>query len=86
MGRAILWGFSRVGCGTLLVTHNTALAKRVEGEGFATNFHLRISNDTPTYKIFPGISLSSNAERVARAIGFSEGDIKAYLVNRGYVE
>jgi DNA mismatch repair protein MutS len=84
MGRAILWGFSRIGCGALLVTHNTALAKRAESEGFAENFHLRMSDDTPTFKIVPGISLFSNAERVARAIGFSEGDIRRSLIDRGH--
>lgn len=85
MARAILWGFSRIGCGTLLVTHNTALAQRAEKEGLAVNNHLRISDGAPTFKLYPGISLSSNAERVARAIGFSESDITASLERRGYL-
>lgn len=85
MAHAILWGFSRIGCGTLMVTHNTALARRAEEEGFANNQHLRISDGTPTYKLFPGISLLSNAERVAKAIGFSGNDIKASLKMRGYL-
>ena len=84
MARSILWGFSRIGCGTLMVTHNTALARRAGQEGFATNYHLRISDGNPTFKLFPGISLLSNAERVARAIGFSESDIKSSLIKRGY--
>lgn len=86
MARAILWGFSRIGCGTLLVTHNTALAQRAEKEGLAVNNHLRISDGAPTFKLYPGISLSSNAERVARAIGFSESDITASLERRGYLK
>lgn len=86
MARAILWGFSRIRCGTLLVTHNTALAQRAEKESLAVNNHLRISDGMPTFKLFPGISLSSNAERVARAIGFSESDITASLQQRGYLK
>lgn len=85
MARSILWGFSRIGCGTLMVTHNTALARRVGDEGFATNYHLRISDGAPTFKLFPGISLLSNAERVAKAIGFSQADITGSLINRGYL-
>ncbi len=86
MARAIVWGFSKIGCGTLLVTHNTALAQRAEKEGLAVNNHLRISDGAPTFKLFPGISMSSNAERVAQAIGFSESDITASLERRGYLK
>jgi len=48
----------------------TGLAQQVE-----------FANDAPTYRLIPGISRVSHADRVAKKIGFSKEDIDQYLAD-----
>jgi hypothetical protein len=41
--------------------------------------------DAPTYRIVPGISRVSHADRVAQKIRFSEADRRQYLKEKGYL-
>ena len=42
---------------------------------------VEFANDAPTYRLIPGISRVSHADRVAKKIGFSKEDIDNYLAN-----
>jgi energy-coupling factor transporter ATP-binding protein EcfA2 len=78
----VLDGFYRKGNNTLLITHNHQLvdsfAKKRQGLTLQTEF----ANDAPTYRLTPGISRVSHADRVAKKIGFSKQDIDNYLAQK----
>ncbi|MEY4669267.1 MAG: hypothetical protein RL518_1966 [Pseudomonadota bacterium] len=81
---AVIWGFSKIRCGVFLVTHNIALADRLSREGTAEVYQMEFDQAHPTFKVRPGISRCSNAERVARALQFAPEDIDRILRERGY--
>jgi hypothetical protein len=72
----VVWGFNEVGSGTILVTHNVSLARRLAEAGMADTWQMEFRGGSPTYRIIPGISAVSHAESVARSIGFSRADIE----------
>jgi hypothetical protein len=78
----VLDGFYRKGNNTLLITHNhqlvDAFAKKRKGLTLQTEF----AEDAPTYRLIPGISRVSHADRVAKKIGFSKQDIDNYLAQK----
>lgn len=76
---SILDGFYQKGNNTLLITHNHELVEAYEAKGVGMARQVEFSNDLPTYKIVPGISHVSHADRVAKKIGFSKEDIQRHL-------
>ena len=42
---------------------------------------VEFADDLPTYKLVPGVSRVSHADRVAKKIGFSKEDIDNYLAD-----
>lgn len=81
----IMHGFHTIGNSTLLVTHSYELADHFRQQGKGAFLKMEVVGDRPSHKIAEGISRDSNAERVAKKIGFSRQDIKDYLKKKGYL-
>jgi DNA mismatch repair protein MutS len=77
----VLNGFYRKGNSTILITHNHQLVDQFAKEGTGVPKQVEFANDAPTYRLIPGISRVSHADRVAKKIGFSKEDIDSYLAN-----
>lgn len=77
----VLNGFYRKGNSTILITHNHQLVDKFAGEGIGVPKQVEFANDAPTYRVIPGISRVSHADRVAKKIGFSKEDIDHYLAD-----
>lgn len=81
----ILSDFHQIGNNTVLVTHNHSLVDRFMEEKKGQCFMVEFKGDDPTYRIVPGISRVSHAERIARKINFSKEDRYRYMKEKGYV-
>jgi DNA mismatch repair protein MutS len=77
----VLNGFYRKGNSTILITHNHQLVDQFAKAGTGNAKQVEFANDAPTYRLIPGISRVSHADRVAKKIGFSKEDIDNYLAN-----
>lgn len=75
----VLNGFYRKGNSTILITHNHQLVDVFANKGIGLDRQVEFADDRPTYRVIPGISRVSHADRVARKIGFSKEDIDHYL-------
>lgn len=75
----VLNGFYRKGNSTILITHNHQLVDAFVEQGIGLAKQVEFANDEPTYRLIPGISRISHADRVAKKIGFSKEDIDNYL-------
>jgi len=75
----VLDGFYRKGNSTILITHNHQLVDVFVNKGTATPKQVEFADELPTFKLIPGISRVSHADRVAKKIGFSKQDIDNYL-------
>ncbi len=75
----VLTGFYRKGNSTVLITHNHQLVDHCIAQGMGIAKQVEFAHDTPTYRLIPGISRVSHADRVAKKIGFSKEDIDNYL-------
>lgn len=75
----VLNGFYRKGNSTILITHNHQLVDLFAKKGIGLDRQVEFANDRPTYRVIPGISRVSHADRVAKKIGFSKEDIDHYL-------
>ncbi|MDO9105413.1 MAG: DNA mismatch repair protein MutS [Methylovulum sp.] len=77
----VLNGFYRKGNSTILITHNHQLVDLFVNQGIGLPKQVEFANEAPTYKVIPGISRISHADRVAKKIGFSKEDIDHYLAD-----
>ncbi|MGZ8191043.1 MAG: MutS-related protein, partial [Methylococcaceae bacterium] len=77
----VLNGFYRKGNSTILITHNHQLVDNFVHQGTGLPKQVEFAHDAPTYKLIPGISRISHADRVAKKIGFSKEDIDNYLAD-----
>lgn len=75
----VLDGFYRKGNSTILITHNHQLVDVFVNRGIATPKQVEFADELPTFRLIPGISRVSHADRVAKKIGFSKQDIDNYL-------
>lgn len=82
---AILEDFHTIGNNTVLVTHNHSLVDRFMEAQKGQALKVEFDGDDPTYRIVPGISRVSHADRVARKIHFSEDDRRRYMKEKGYL-
>ena len=78
----VLTGFHTLGASTLLVTHNHELCERLQGKGLGRYLQGEFSPLGPTYRLVPGVSRVSHADRVAAALGFSKEDVEKHLATR----
>lgn len=78
----VLTGFHQLGASTLLVTHNHELCERLQEKRIGRYLQGEFSHDGPTYRLVPGISRVSHADRVAAALGFSKDDVEKHLATR----
>lgn len=76
---SILDGFYRKGNTTLLITHNHELVDACLEKTMGLAKQVEFKDEHPTYRIVPGISRISHADRVARKIGFAKDDIDRML-------
>ncbi len=81
----ILNDFHQIGNNTVLVTHNHSLVDKFMDEKKGQCFMVEFNGDDPTYRLVPGISRVSHAERIARKINFSKEDRYRYMKEMGYV-
>lgn len=79
----VLSGFHKLGASTLLVTHNHELCERLEEKGLGRYLQGEFLPQGPTYRLIPGVSRVSHADRVAAALGFSKEDVEKHLAARG---
>ncbi|WP_347987006.1 DNA mismatch repair protein MutS [Methylomonas sp. AM2-LC] len=77
----VLDGFYRKGNSTILITHNHQLVDVFVKRRITTPWQVEFAEDLPTFRLVPGISRVSHADRVAKKIGFSKQDIDHYLSN-----
>jgi len=75
----VLDGFYRKGNSTILITHNHQLVDVFVERRVASPRQVEFADDLPTFRLNPGISRVSHADRVAKKIGFSKQDIDNYL-------
>ena len=75
----VLDGFYRKGNSTILITHNHQLVDVFVKRRIAEPRQVEFADELPTFKLIPGISRISHADRVAKKIGFSKQDIENYL-------
>ncbi|MGR9054003.1 MAG: MutS-related protein [Gammaproteobacteria bacterium] len=75
----ILNGFYRKGNSTILITHNHQLVDNFVNQGIGVAKQVEFAHDAPTYRLIPGISRVSHADRIAKKIGFTKEDIDNYL-------
>lgn len=78
----VLAGFYKLGASTLLVTHNHELCERLQERGMGRYLQGEFLPAGPTYRLIPGVSTVSHADRVAAALGFSKEDVEKYLTTR----
>jgi hypothetical protein len=79
----VLAGFYQLGASTLLVTHNHELCERLQEKGIGRYLQGEFLPQGPTYRLIPGVSRVSHADRVAAALGFSKEDVEKHLAARG---
>jgi hypothetical protein len=79
----VLSGFYKLGASTLLVTHNHELCERLQEKGMGRYLQGEFLPTGPTYRLIPGVSRVSHADRVAAALGFSKEDVEKHLTSRG---
>ena len=79
----VLAGFYQLGASTLLVTHNHELCERLKDKGIGRYLQGEFLPQGPTYRLIPGVSRVSHADRVAAALGFSKEDVEKHLAARG---
>ncbi len=75
----VLAGFHKLGASTLLVTHNHELCERLQEKGIGHYLQGEFSSRGPTFRLVPGVSRVSHADRVAAALGFSREDVEKHL-------
>jgi hypothetical protein len=80
----ILDGFRGIGNHTLLITHNHELVSYYAERGIGAFRQAEFQGEAATFRLVPGISRVSHADRVAERIGFSRADIAQYLSEKGY--
>ncbi|MBU0675989.1 MAG: hypothetical protein KJ950_15240 [Proteobacteria bacterium] len=80
----IMHCFHAIGNSTLLVTHSYELVDYFQQMNKGSFLKISFFDDLPSHKITEGISHDSNAERVAKKIGFSRQDMLDYLKKKGY--
>ncbi len=78
----VLTGFHKLGASTLLVTHNHELCERLQEKGLGRYLQGEFLPQGPTYRLIPGVSRVSHADRVAAALGFSKEDVEKHLAAR----
>ncbi len=78
----VLTGFYELGASTLLVTHNHELCERLQEKGIGRYLQGEFLPEGPTYRMIPGVSRVSHADRVAAALGFSKEDVEKHLAAR----
>jgi dsDNA-specific endonuclease/ATPase MutS2 len=81
----ILDDFYTIGNNTVLVTHNHSLVDRFMTEKKGQCLMAEFVDDNPTYRIVPGISRVSHADRIAKKIKFSHEDRQQYMKEKGYL-
>jgi DNA mismatch repair protein MutS len=79
----VLAGFYQLGASTLLVTHNHELCERLQDKSIGRYLQGEFLPQGPTYRLIPGVSRVSHADRVAAALGFSKEDVEKHLAARG---
>ena len=81
----ILDDFNTIGNNTVLVTHNHSLVDRFMADKKGQCLMAEFIDDDPTYRIVPGISRVSHADRITKKINFSQEDRHQYMKDKGYI-
>jgi DNA mismatch repair ATPase MutS len=81
----ILNDFHTIGNNTVLVTHNHSLVEHLMAEQKGQCLKVTFDGDDPSYRILPGISKVSHADRIVRKINFSQQDRHQHMKTQGYL-
>ena len=81
----ILYDFNTIGNNTVLVTHNHSLVDSFMAEKKGQCLMAEFNGGDPTYRIIPGISRVSHADRITKKINFSQEDRHQYMEEKGYL-
>jgi hypothetical protein len=81
----ILDDFYTIGNNTVLVTHNHALVDSFMEAHKGQALKVEFKGDDPTYRIVPGISRVSHADRITKKINFSKAHRHQYMKEKGYL-
>ena len=81
----VLSDFHTIGNNTVLVTHNHSLVEKFMEVEKGQCLMAEFKGGDPTYKMIPGISRRSHADKIAMKINFSKKDRLEYLKKKGYV-
>ena len=82
----ILNGFHTIGNTTILVTHNHELVSLFQEQDKGQFLQVEFKGELPTFRVIPGTSTLSHADKIAKKIGFSGEDIENYLRESGYLQ
>ena len=69
--RNVITGFDQLAGGTVFSTHAHELVEEFESRGHGQFLQVAFDGENPTYRIEPGVSHTSHADRVARLHGFT---------------
>jgi DNA mismatch repair ATPase MutS len=81
----ILSDFHTIGNNTVLVTHNHSLVDRFMVAGKGQCLRVEFEGDDPTYRIVPGISRVSHADRIVKRMRFSKEERHRHMKKMGYL-
>jgi DNA mismatch repair ATPase MutS len=81
----ILSDFHTIGNNTILVTHNHSLVDRFMERQKGQCVMVECKGGAPTYRITPGISRVSHADRIVKKVNFSKEDRLRYMKEKGYI-
>jgi DNA mismatch repair ATPase MutS len=81
----ILNDFCTIGNSTILVTHNHSLVDRFMHEKKGQCVMVELKGDLSSYRIVPGISRISHADKIAEKINFTDSDRHRYMREKGYL-
>lgn len=86
LSKTVLDGFNIIGNTTILVTHNHELVSEFKDKEVGQLLQVEFVEGKPTFRIIGGISTDSHAIQVAERVGFSQKEIDAYLIYKGYLK
>lgn len=76
---AVLWGFKKLGSGTVVITHNRDLVRQLKEKEIGVAYQMNTSEGKPDFNLLPGISPYSHANAVAKELRFSPKEIRAIV-------
>lgn len=78
----VMTAYRYIGGATLFSTHAHELVGDFEDNGVGQFLQVKFADDKPTYRIIPGVSHTSHADRVARMHGFGKDQVDEEVLKK----